>query len=258
MEKFNLISGELILNKPLDIVTFKFLQQLSNTPRLALNVDAKYGVEGEFYTVPALHYTPSANSPRTQPDLRCNWKPSVDGKFIRWNGHEDFEHPVEWIEWIISKVLSPRGYIVNGHINYKYDDSVRVYQLSVVNNVVNGKRLITDYSINILLGTVLSAQPIIIDSTATPPPKPKNKKAEKKAKKESQTKILENQIQLLEAQLKGNASPAPKIPQIAKMVKVEKKMTTKDYILIKIKNDSGIDCTLDEFKEMLKDLLEIK
>jgi len=256
MKKFNLISGELSLNKALDIVTFKFLQQLSSTPRFTLNVDAKYGVEGEFYTVPALHYTPSTNSPRTQPDIHCYWKPSVDGKYIRWNGNEDFEHPVEWIEWIISKVLSPRGYIVNGHINYKYDNSVRGYQLSVVNNAVNGKRLITDYSINILLGNVSEAQPIIIDCSGPIPPKPKKEKAEKKAKKESQTKILVNEIQRLEAQLKGNLPPAKQIPVYPP--KIERKLTPKDFILIKIKEDSGIDCTLDEFKEMLKGLLEIK
>ena len=209
MKKFSLITGELSLNKTgglslnktLDSDTYEFLQRLSTTSRMAVTVDAKYGVDGEFYTGFALHYTPENRAPSTQPDMHCHWKPSADGKYIRWNGNEEFEHPVEWIEYIISKVLAPRGYILNGYINYKYDNSVKASCLTIVDNTVNAKRLITDYRINVLLGAVASAQPLIIDSVVDIYQKKQKKK--NPSKKDELIAKLEAKVSRLEAQIEA-------------------------------------------------------
>ena len=42
-------TGAFDLDKPLDDDTYNFLVKLSETRRMARNVDAKYGIQGEFY-----------------------------------------------------------------------------------------------------------------------------------------------------------------------------------------------------------------
>ena len=45
--------GNFLLNKELDESTFLFLQQLNKTRRMKRNVDAQYGIDGEFYVFEA-------------------------------------------------------------------------------------------------------------------------------------------------------------------------------------------------------------
>ncbi len=42
-------SGILKFNRPLTVKESNFLKKLNQTRRMGRNVDAKYGVEGEFY-----------------------------------------------------------------------------------------------------------------------------------------------------------------------------------------------------------------
>jgi len=137
-------SGKFDLNKPLDEETFTFLKKLANTRRVKRNVDPKYGVEGEFY-VDGTGYmgqdiNPSVidnnNPPRTQPSLWCDWEPTNDRKSIEWNGAEKFYDYVEWIVYIIEKVLAPKGYVLNGEVKYRGESFNDRGTIVITNNEV--------------------------------------------------------------------------------------------------------------------------
>ena len=79
---------------------------------------------------------------RNPPSGRCPWTPYKNE--LIYNSFPNGGHPTEWIEFIISRILGAKGYIVNGDVNpvtpYPY--------VEVIDNIVNGKRLIVDHSIN--------------------------------------------------------------------------------------------------------------
>lgn len=119
--------GAFRLNKPLDPDTLLFLQRFNETRRMGRNVDPKYGIEGEFYvestddfgqqerTEDIINYK---SPPSTQPSLWCQWRPSDDGLQIEWDGGEKFYKYVEWIKYLIEKVLAPKGYSLTGEVKW--------------------------------------------------------------------------------------------------------------------------------------------
>lgn len=126
--------GQFDLNKKLDDETYEFLNKLATTRRMARSVDAKYGVEGEFYVSGGGYYGQADEDnvinhnrpPKTQPSLWCQWVPTADGLHIEWDECEKFYNYVEWIIYIIEKILKPRGYILNGSVRWRgesFDDS---------------------------------------------------------------------------------------------------------------------------------------
>ena len=144
------------LNQRLDEATYEFLKDLNSTRRMKRSVDNSFGVDGEFY-VNGNEYdsniTDRNKSPKTQPSLFCPWTPSKDRMAIEWDKKEKASCPVEWIEYIVSKVLSPRDFILNGEVEFWDDDFYRrkTDVIEIVDNNVNGKRPITNYAINKLL-----------------------------------------------------------------------------------------------------------
>ena len=121
--------GEFKLNKKLDDETYKLLKGLSTTRRMKRRVDPRFGVEGEFCIEPlpmddkgredeatVIDYNVP---PADQPGLWCDWAPTEDRKHIAWNGQEKFYYYVEWMEYLIKKILAPRGYIVSGKVDYQ-------------------------------------------------------------------------------------------------------------------------------------------
>ena len=264
-------NGRFNLNKQLDDVTFNFLKKLNETRRMARKVDTKYGVEGEFYVDGTGNFGQGKEpniidynkEPKTQPSLWCSWTPTDDRLHIEWDGSGKFYGYIEWIEYIISKVLAPRGYIVNGSVKWRGEDFDDTGVLEVHDNNVMEKRLIIDYSINKLLGAVGAATSGSRNSTPSVSMnkrctgiRPDGKKTKHQIAKEKQLaaeQLLKDQIAQLEAELKTKDELLKKKKEEEKKAK---KMTVKDLILEKIRNQAAFGGSLDEFKVLLKNLLE--
>ena len=121
--------GILKFNKQLTLDDKTFLEKLANTRRMGRNVDEKYGVEGEFYVDGTDDtYGESANiidhntPPKTQPGLWLQWIPTEDGWGLEWDGNEKFYDYVEWLQYLIDKVLGTKGYLLNGEIEWEGED----------------------------------------------------------------------------------------------------------------------------------------
>lgn len=118
------------------------------------NVDeSKYGIQGEFYVDGGGHAGQNHESniidynrpPRTQPGLWCQWTPNEDGTAIEWDGGEKFYSYVEWIKYLIEKILSPRGYVLNGEVNWYGEDRDDEGIICIVDNVVTTKTVKKTY-----------------------------------------------------------------------------------------------------------------
>ena len=151
-------SGQFNLDKRLDDETFEYLNKFANTRRMARSFDQNgnaYGVEGEFYvdgkgsmgqdtdeTVIDCNRPPS-----TQPGLWCQWVPTKDHMGIEWDGGEKFYHYSDWIQYIITNFLAPKGYILNGQVHFQGEDSDDFGIMRVRDNVLNviyGQRVYND------------------------------------------------------------------------------------------------------------------
>ena len=136
--------GRFNLDRPLDFATHRLLTGLATTRRLARNVGPEYGVEGEFYIDgtgmlgqgmdPTIidHNTP----PRTQPGLWCQWTPTEDNQGLEWDGGEKFYDCVEWLQYLLDKVLIPNGYVLNGVVKWDGEEQGDVGEIHVADNVV--------------------------------------------------------------------------------------------------------------------------
>jgi hypothetical protein len=58
---------------------------------------------------------------------------------IRWNEQEKFYHYVEWLKYIIDKILNPRGYILYGTVQWQGEESDDFGKIKVKNNIVYKK-----------------------------------------------------------------------------------------------------------------------
>lgn len=129
--------GSFKLNKTLDLETFTFLKKLNETRRMARKVGKEYGIEGEFYVEDDEKNVIDINrSPKTQPGLWCQWTPNRDGTEIEWDGGEKFYEYVAWLEYIIEKVLEPKGYKLTGEVEWQGEDRGDSGKIVVKNNKV--------------------------------------------------------------------------------------------------------------------------
>lgn len=137
-------NGEFKLNKPLDKKTLDFLNKFNRTRRMRRNVDAKYGVEGEFYVDGTGFAGQDRDAtvidgnapPSTQPGLWCQWVPNEDGTAIQWDGGEKFYDYVAWLDYLITKILKPAGYKLTGEVTWQGEDSNDIGKIVVKNNKV--------------------------------------------------------------------------------------------------------------------------
>ena len=125
----------------------EFLTKFSETRRMARNVGPEYGIEGEFYVdgtgwagqdsdKNVINYN---RPPSTQPGLWCQWIPTDDGSELVWNGGEKFYNYVEWLQYLIDKILAPRGYTLNGECQWFGENRDDGGTIIVKNNVVTTK-----------------------------------------------------------------------------------------------------------------------
>ena len=140
--------GQFMTTNPVDEETYKLLVGLASTRRMARNVGPEYGIEGEFYVegsgVDGQGREPNIidynRPPITQPNFWCKWLMQEDHQTIMWNGMEKFYNYVEWLQYIVRKVLSPRGYLLNGTVYWRGYDFRDNGRITVVNNRVSAKR----------------------------------------------------------------------------------------------------------------------
>lgn len=73
------------------------------------------------------------------PGFWCQWVPTEDGWGIEWDQGEKFYEYVEWLRYIIQHLLQPKGYVLNGEINWSGEDSEDLGKIIVKDNVVTTK-----------------------------------------------------------------------------------------------------------------------
>nr|QBK88706.1 MAG: hypothetical protein LCMiAC01_03840 [Mimivirus LCMiAC01] len=132
--------GCFFLNKPLDVSTEVLIDGLNRTRRMKrdctkLGMTKKeadvYGIEGEFYIngggscgqnkdASILEYN---CPPKTQAGLWCHWCYNKKNHCIEWDGGEKFYNYFDWIKYLVNKIFKPRGYILNGTVEWKGEDS---------------------------------------------------------------------------------------------------------------------------------------
>jgi hypothetical protein len=137
--------GTFKFNKRLDPVTLRFLKKFNDTRRMGRKgLSSKYGVEGEFYVggkgwagqdrdESVIDYN---KPPRTQPGLWCQWRPTEDGRELAWDGNEKFYEYIPWLEYLIEKVLSPKGYSLTGVVKWQGEDPADFGVISVKDNKI--------------------------------------------------------------------------------------------------------------------------
>lgn len=142
-------SGRFKLNKPLDAELLTFLQKFNRSRRMKLRVGPEFGVEGEFYVQHAddayagqiEHNDPRVidynTPPKTQPGLWCQWEPSEDGQYIQWDGGEKFYCYIEWIQYLITNFLAPKGYTLTGDVDWQGEESGDFGTIRIVENVIS-------------------------------------------------------------------------------------------------------------------------
>ena len=139
-------SGKFTVNKPVDEETAKLLKGLATTRRMKRNLSG-YGVEGEFFVGDTEDFgqraTPdvidSNSPPSTQPSLWCQWLLQKDNQTIKWDEGEKFYGYIDWIKYLIDKILKPRGYFVSGEVEWFGDDREDLGKIIIKNNDVTVK-----------------------------------------------------------------------------------------------------------------------
>ena len=76
--------------------------------------------------------------PQGQPSLWCQWVPTEEG--IVWDDEEKFYEYDVWIEYIIEHFLKPWGYVLNGEVEWKGEDSSDLGKMIVEDNVLTIKQ----------------------------------------------------------------------------------------------------------------------
>ena len=150
-------TGKFKLNRKLREADAQFLRDLAHTRRMKRKgLHAKYGIDGEFYMGAGtadramgqddnFGVVDANKPPSTQPGLWCQWVPTEDDKGIEWDGNEKFYDYVEWITYIIDKILAPRGYTLNGEVTWQGEDSDDQGMIVVKNNKVSTKHAVISY-----------------------------------------------------------------------------------------------------------------
>jgi hypothetical protein len=142
--------GRFELNRKLKKADMTFLTKFAGSRRMKRNLGPEYGVDGEFYVAGAddgnfgqddkTGLVDSNSPPSTQPGLWCQWVPSEDGRGIEWSGGEKFYEYVKWLEYIIRNFLAPKGYVLNGEVEWQGESPADFGKILVVDNVVTTKQ----------------------------------------------------------------------------------------------------------------------
>lgn len=174
--------GQVTIDPPLNEDEISFLSDLSETRRMIrrngpLFIDHA-GFAGQNHLPDIIDYNsasgedlmryswrePAADwreyhEPAGQPGLWLQWVPTEDGTALEWNGFEKFYNSVEWMRYLIDKLLStsagdylmkhsdedPRlasftyDHVLNGTIHAQGEEHGDIWDLVVINNNVTRK-----------------------------------------------------------------------------------------------------------------------
>ena len=104
--------GKFEFNKPLDLETYRILEELAEERH----------DDGDF------------------PSYYCQWIPTKDGKYLEWDENEKFYNYIQWLEYIIENILKPKGYILNGEVTWEGEESPDFGKIIIKNNVIETKQ----------------------------------------------------------------------------------------------------------------------
>lgn len=123
----------------------EFVDKLAQTRRMKRNVSSIYGEEGEFYvddpSDSEANILDGNKPPSTQPGLWLQWIYDEEGQAFGWDQGEKFYNYVEWLEYLIKKVLAPNGYVLNGEVKWQGEDMDDRGKIIVKDNVVTTTEL---------------------------------------------------------------------------------------------------------------------
>jgi hypothetical protein len=81
---------------------------------------------------------------------------------IEWDTGEKFYDYVEWLEYIIYNFLAPKGYVLNGNVEWYGEDRADVGTIVVKSNIV--RRVTADDELEILRKENAELKSIITES----------------------------------------------------------------------------------------------
>lgn len=70
------------------------------------------------------------------PDSYNQWELTKDCQRIKWDGNEKFYNYVEWLQWIIDKILAPSGLRLTGSVQYSGEETDDVGVLAMIDGKV--------------------------------------------------------------------------------------------------------------------------
>lgn len=144
--------GAFRIDRPIAKEIADLIRGLANTRRMkrdnAMLIEAGYGdcgVDGEFFCIDDGRFgedifpesvVDENQPPATQPSLWCEWLLAEDNQTIQCGFGDMFESYVEWIQYLIDKILAPNGYYVNGRVAYRGEEFTDFGLIEVNNNKV--------------------------------------------------------------------------------------------------------------------------
>jgi len=113
-----------------------------------------YGTDGEFYCGDSGgSYTTDDDSilnpnvpPGDQPGVYLQWifvpneKDSDVEATLEADNEENFYNYIEWLEYIIERILKPRGAVMNGSVQWYGDEREDIGTITVKNNILTEKQ----------------------------------------------------------------------------------------------------------------------
>jgi hypothetical protein len=70
------------------------------------------------------------------PGIWCQWVPTKDGLGIEWDGNEKFYNYVEWLKYLIEHFFTPKGYVLEGTVQFRGEEFDDVGKIMVNGNHV--------------------------------------------------------------------------------------------------------------------------
>lgn len=146
--------GEFKTNVRLDDDTFRLINGLASTRRMKRQgLDPSFGEDGEFYCGDKTDFgqkrTPDIVGynipPSNQPSLWLKWIVEDDRQTIVWNEEEKFYSYIEWMQYLIDKILQPKGYLVNGMVEWNGEHCGDRGRIEIKDNKITTYRLKTEW-----------------------------------------------------------------------------------------------------------------